>query len=101
MLLQALCVVAAATGLCPVVWRPDSLFSLICLTLIAMLTSVIAGGIPIAVRHIESMIRMSEASAKMHLREFVSDEDVNMGQRSRPHIFGLLPLYAALCACFL
>ncbi len=38
-------------------------------------------GIPIAVRHMESMIRMAEAHAKMHLRDFVSDEDVNMAMR--------------------
>ena len=30
--------------------------------------SSVAGGIPIAVRHIESVIRMSEAFAKLHLR---------------------------------
>lgn len=33
------------------------------------------------VRHIESMIRMAEAHAKMHLREFVTDDDLNMGIR--------------------
>jgi DNA replication licensing factor MCM2 len=40
--------------------------------------SMVTGGIPIAVRHIESMIRMSEAHAKMHLRQVVTDEDVNV-----------------------
>ena len=30
-----------------------------------------AGGVPIAVRHIESIIRMAEASARMHLRNSV------------------------------
>merc|ERR1712098_1040425 len=39
------------------------------------------GSIPITVRHIESMIRMAEANAKMHLREFVSEDDVNMAIR--------------------
>ena len=39
------------------------------------------GGIPIGVRHIESMIRMSEAHAKMHLRQYVKPEDINMGIR--------------------
>lgn len=29
-------------------------------------------------RHIESIIRMSEANARMHLREIVRDEDVNL-----------------------
>ena len=33
---------------------------------------------PVAVRHIESIIRMSEAHSAMHLRDFVSDEDVNV-----------------------
>jgi DNA replication licensing factor MCM2 len=32
-----------------------------------------SGSIPITVRHIESIIRMSEAHAKMHLREFVRE----------------------------
>ncbi|GMH23361.1 hypothetical protein Nepgr_025204 [Nepenthes gracilis] len=35
-------------------------------------------GVPIAVRHIESMIRMSEAHARMHLRSHVTQEDVDM-----------------------
>ncbi|KAH8522358.1 hypothetical protein H0E87_003111 [Populus deltoides] len=35
-------------------------------------------GVPIAVRHIESMIRMSEAHARMHLRQHVTEEDVDM-----------------------
>ena len=39
------------------------------------------GGMPLAVRHIESMIRMSEASARMHLRQTVRDEDLNFGIR--------------------
>lgn len=36
------------------------------------------GSLPITVRHIESMIRMSEAHARMHLREYVQEDDVNM-----------------------
>ena len=43
--------------------------------------SMTTGSIPITVRHIESMIRMAEAHAKMHLREFVRDDDVNMAIR--------------------
>mmetsp|Transcript_46997 Transcript_46997/g.111948 ORF Transcript_46997/g.111948 Transcript_46997/m.111948 type:complete len:925 (-) Transcript_46997:100-2874(-) len=39
------------------------------------------GGIPIAVRHVESMIRMSESFARMHLRSVVRDDDVNMAIR--------------------
>ncbi|CAN1159255.1 DNA replication licensing factor MCM2 [Linum perenne] len=38
-------------------------------------------GVPIAVRHIESMIRMSEAHARMHLRHHVTAEDVDMAIR--------------------
>ena len=40
--------------------------------------SNIVGGIPIAVRHIESLIRMSEAHAKMHLRDEVSSMDIDV-----------------------
>ncbi len=40
--------------------------------------SAISGGVPIAVRHIESMMRMAEASARMHLREHVREDDVDM-----------------------
>merc|ERR1739844_248455 len=43
--------------------------------------SMATGSIPITVRHIESMIRIAEANAKMHLREFVSEDDVNMAIR--------------------
>merc|ERR1711899_259546 len=43
--------------------------------------SMATGSIPITVRHIESMIRIAEANAKMHLREFVRDDDVNMAIR--------------------
>jgi MCM AAA-lid domain len=40
-----------------------------------------SGGLPIAVRHLESMIRMSEAHARMHLRERVTTDDVNVAIR--------------------
>ena len=43
--------------------------------------SMVTGSIPITVRHIESMIRIAEAHGKMHLREFVNDDDVNMAIR--------------------
>lgn len=39
------------------------------------------GSLPITVRHIESIIRMAEANAKMHLREFVREEDINLAIR--------------------
>lgn len=35
-------------------------------------------GMPVAVRHLESIIRMSEAHARMHMRHAVNDDDVNM-----------------------
>ena len=38
--------------------------------------SMSTGSVPITVRHIESILRMAEASAKMHLREFVSQVTV-------------------------
>jgi DNA replication licensing factor MCM2 len=39
--------------------------------------SSVVGGIPIAVRHIESVIRMSEAHAKLHLRSNVRSDDID------------------------
>jgi len=36
------------------------------------------GGISIAVRHLESLIRISEAHAKMHLREHVRADDIDL-----------------------
>ena len=39
------------------------------------------GSIPITVRHIESIIRMAESHARMHLREYVHEDDVNMAIR--------------------
>ncbi|KAG5894081.1 hypothetical protein JTB14_003938 [Gonioctena quinquepunctata] len=43
--------------------------------------SLATGSLPITVRHIESIIRMSEAHAKMHLRGYVQEDDVNMAVR--------------------
>ena len=37
-----------------------------------------SGGVPIAVRHIESVMRMAEARARMHLRESVREDDVDV-----------------------
>lgn len=39
--------------------------------------SVSGGGIPITVRHIESAVRLAEAHARMNLREYVREDDVN------------------------
>ncbi|KAI8343924.1 MCM2/3/5 family-domain-containing protein [Chlamydoabsidia padenii] len=43
--------------------------------------SLASGSIPITVRHLESMIRLAEANAKMHLREYVRSDDVDMAIR--------------------
>jgi len=37
-----------------------------------------SGGVSVAVRHIESIIRMAEASARMHLRDQVRQDDVDL-----------------------
>ena len=39
------------------------------------------GGVPVAVRHIESIIRLSEARARLHLRDYVRSDDVDMAIR--------------------
>lgn len=43
--------------------------------------SFATGSLPITVRHIESVIRMSEAHARIHLRENVQEADVNVAIR--------------------
>eukprot|EP01135_Chromosphaera_perkinsii_P011843 Nk52_evm34s2506 gene=Nk52_evmTU34s2506 len=43
--------------------------------------SMLTGSIPITVRYVESVIRLAEAHARMHLREYVRDEDVSMAIR--------------------
>jgi len=43
--------------------------------------SEISDGVPIAVRHIESLMRMAEASARMRLSPIVSDADVTVATR--------------------
>jgi len=40
--------------------------------------SAATGSFPITVRHLESMIRMAEASARMSLREYVRADDVDL-----------------------
>ena len=39
--------------------------------------SNVVGGISIAVRHIESVLRMAEAHAKIHLRDYVRSDDID------------------------
>lgn len=43
--------------------------------------SLASGSIPITVRHIESMVRMAEAHAKMHLRDHVRADDIDLAIR--------------------
>ena len=40
--------------------------------------SLATGSFPITVRHLESVMRMAEASAKMHLREYVRADDIDL-----------------------
>ena len=40
--------------------------------------SLATGSYPITVRHLESVIRMAEASAKMALREYVRADDIDL-----------------------
>jgi DNA replication licensing factor MCM2 len=40
--------------------------------------SAATGSFPITVRHLESMIRMAEASARMSLREYVRGDDIDL-----------------------
>jgi hypothetical protein len=40
--------------------------------------SLATGSFPITVRHLESMIRMAEASARMALREYVRADDIDL-----------------------
>ncbi|PWZ00819.1 putative DNA replication licensing factor [Testicularia cyperi] len=44
--------------------------------------SLSTGSFPITVRHLESMIRMAEASAKMHLRDYVRTDDIDVAIRA-------------------
>lgn len=39
--------------------------------------SMASGGMPIALRHLESIVRLSEAHARLHLREYVREDDIN------------------------
>jgi DNA replication licensing factor MCM2 len=43
--------------------------------------SMIGGGVPMTIRHVESLIRIAEAHAKMHLREYITEDDQNMAIR--------------------
>ncbi|KAI3624288.1 MCM2 [Malassezia furfur] len=49
--------------------------------------SLNTGSYPITVRHLESMIRMAEASAKMHLRDYVRADDIDVAIRATVESF--------------
>lgn len=55
--------------------------SFTCHTFRYYITLQATGSLPITVRHIESIIRMAEASAKMHLRDHVQENDMNLAIR--------------------
>ncbi|CAB3408080.1 unnamed protein product [Caenorhabditis bovis] len=52
-------------------------------TIFAMMRkeSMATGSVAITVRHVESMIRLSEAHAKLHLRSYVNDDDCSAAIR--------------------
>lgn len=67
--------------------------------------SAVTGGVPIAVRHIESIMRMAEASARMNLRDHVREDDVDMAIKVRPAFLFLFFVHnkreAFVAVCFL
>lgn len=52
---------------------------------------------PVAVRHLESMIRMSEAHARMHLRDKVEPQDIDIAIRLMLESF--IQVQPRLCRC--
>ena len=59
----------------------NSFFSIIIIPILLFCSFQRTGSIPITVRHIESIIRIAEAHARMHLREYVHSDDVDMAIR--------------------
>nr|XP_032522476.1 DNA replication licensing factor Mcm2 [Danaus plexippus plexippus] len=60
--------------------------------------SLATGSLPITVRHIESVIRMSEAHARMHLRAAVNEQDVNIAIRTMLESFVATQKYSVMRA---
>lgn len=60
--------------------------------------SLATGSLPITVRHVESVIRMSEAHARMHLRGQVAEEDVNLAIRCMLESFVSTQKYSVMRA---
>ena len=61
--------------------------------------SAVSQGMPVAVRHLESIIRMSEAHAAMHMRDYVAEPDVNAAIRHALFQNQLLCVPRRLAAC--
>ncbi len=67
--------------------------------------SEVSNGVPIAVRHIESIMRISEACARMRLAPMVSDTDLNLAIRTIMESFisaqkaGVQVRVCGLCVC--
>ena len=60
--------------------------------------SAVSQGMPVAVRHLESIIRMSEAHAAMHMRDYVAEPDVNAAIRYATLVcVGLMSAAASEC----
>ena len=53
-----------------------------------------SGGVPVAVRHLESLLRMAEAHARMHLRDLVRSDDVEAAIRQTLHSFVVAQKFA-------
>ena len=58
--------------------------------------SAMNGAVPIAVRHLQSLLRMSQAHAKMHLRERVREDDVDLAIRVMLESFVSAQRYAVM-----
>lgn len=57
--------------------RSFTMFGIVLIWNILTYAYQIGGSIPITVRYLESIIRMSEAFARMHLRDFVRQDDID------------------------
>eukprot|EP01022_Parablepharisma_sp_SALTPOND_P034911 TRINITY_DN934_c0_g1_i1.p1 TRINITY_DN934_c0_g1~~TRINITY_DN934_c0_g1_i1.p1 ORF type:complete len:943 (-),score=83.79 TRINITY_DN934_c0_g1_i1:196-3024(-) len=54
----------------------------------------VLGGLPIGVRHVESVLRMAESNARMHLREYVREDDVILAIKMMLESFLMSQKYA-------
>jgi DNA replication licensing factor MCM2 len=56
--------------------------------------AVAVGGMPVGVRHVESILRMAESNARMHLREYVRLDDVDVALKMMLDSFLMTQKYA-------